>query len=78
MVATYSTALTDIANELLEKERRRRKCCVTGDVIDLCDERRDLKKSQYITEGRTSSCIRDVSKFGHNAFVFYLLAFFTS
>ena len=29
------------------KERRRKKPWVTKDVLDLCDERRDLKKKRY-------------------------------
>ena len=44
MITTYSTAVTDTANEILGKERRRNKQWVTRDVFDLCDERRDLKK----------------------------------
>ena len=33
------------------KERRRKKPWVTKDVLDLCDERRDLKKKRYEAEG---------------------------
>ena len=44
MITTYNTAVTDAANEILGKERRRKKPWVTKDVLDLCDERRDLKK----------------------------------
>ena len=44
MITTYSTAVTDAAREILGKERRRKKPWVTKDVLDLCDERRDLKK----------------------------------
>ena len=36
--------------EILGKERRRKKPWVTKDVLDLCDERRDLKK-RYEAEG---------------------------
>ena len=35
----------------LGKERRRKKPWVTKDVLDLCDERRDLKKKRYEAEG---------------------------
>ena len=49
MIITYNTALTDAASEIPGKERRREKPWVTKDVLDLCDERRDLKE-QYEAE----------------------------
>ena len=51
MITTYNTAVTDAADEILGNERRRKKPWVTKDVLDLCDERRDLKKKRYETEG---------------------------
>ena len=51
MITTYNTAMTDAASEILGKERRRKKQWVTKDVLDLCDERRDLKKKRYEAEG---------------------------
>ena len=51
MITTYNTAVTDAASEILGKERHRKKPWVTKDVLDLCDERRDLKKKQYEAEG---------------------------
>ena len=51
MFTTYNTAMTDGASEILEKERSRKKPWVTKDVLDLCDERRVLKKKRYETEG---------------------------
>ena len=47
---TYNTLVTDAASEILGKERLRKKPWVTKDVLDLCDERRDLKK-RYEAEG---------------------------
>ena len=47
MITTYNTAVTDAASEILGKERRRKKPWVTKDVLDLCDERRDLKRKRY-------------------------------
>ena len=35
---------------ILGKERRRKNPWVTKDVLDLCDERRDLKKKRYEAE----------------------------
>ena len=46
----YNTAVNDAANEIIGKERRRKKPWVTKDVLDLCDERRDLKKKRYEAE----------------------------
>ena len=51
MITTYNTAVTDAASEILGKERRRKKPWVTKDDLDLCDERRALKKKQYEAEG---------------------------
>ena len=51
MITTYNTAVTDAASEILGKERRRKKLWVTKDVLDLCDERRELKKKRYEAEG---------------------------
>ena len=42
---------TDAASVTLVQERRRKKPWVTKDVLDLCDERRDLKKKRYEAEG---------------------------
>ena len=51
MITTYNTAVTDAASEILGKERRRKMPWVAKDVLDLCDERRDLKKKRYEAEG---------------------------
>ena len=48
---TYNTAVSGAASEILGKERRRKKPWVTKDVLDLCDERRYLKKKRYEAEG---------------------------
>ena len=51
MITTYNTAVTDAASEILGKERRRKKPWVTKDVLNLFDERRDLKKKPYEADG---------------------------
>ena len=43
--------IVSVSCEILGKERRRKKPGVTKDVLDLCDERRDLKKKRYEAEG---------------------------
>ena len=47
MIITYNTALTDEASKINGKERRRKKPWVIKDVLDRCDERRDLEKKWY-------------------------------
>ena len=51
MITTYNTAVTSAATEILGKEHRSKKPWATKDVLDLCDERRDLKKKRYEAEG---------------------------
>ena len=51
MITTYNTAETDAASEILWKERRRKNPWITKDVLDLCNERKDLKKKRYEAEG---------------------------
>ena len=51
MVTHFSKAVTDTAAEFLGKQRQETKPCVTPEILDLCDERRDLKKRRGETEG---------------------------
>ena len=51
MITTYNTAVTDAASEILGKERRSKKPWVTKDILDLCDDRRNMKKKRYEAEG---------------------------
>ena len=46
MVTHFNKAVTDTAPELLGKQRRKRKPWVTPEILDLCDQRRDLKKKR--------------------------------
>ena len=51
IITTYNTAWTDAASEILGKERRRKKPWITKDVLDLCNERRNVKKRRCEAEG---------------------------
>ena len=51
MITTHNVAVTDAASEILGKERRWKKRWVTKDVLDLCDEKRDLEKKRHEEEG---------------------------
>ena len=46
MVTYFNKAVTDTAAELLGKQRRKRNPLVTPEILDLCDQRRDLKKKR--------------------------------
>ena len=51
MITTYNRTVTDAASEILGKERHRKRPLVIKDILDLFDERRDLKKKRYEVEG---------------------------
>ena len=51
MVTHFNKAVTDTAAELLGKQRRKRKPLVTPEILDLCDQRRNLKKKRREPEG---------------------------
>ena len=50
MVTHFNKAVTDTAAELLGKQRRKRKPWVTPEILDLCDQRQDLKKKRGESE----------------------------
>ena len=47
---TCNTAVTDAVSEILWKERYRKRLWVTRNALDLCDEKRKLKKRWYEAE----------------------------
>ena len=47
----FNKAVTDTAAELLGKQQLKRKPWVTREILDLCDQRRDLKKKRGEPEG---------------------------
>ena len=51
MVIHFNKTVTDTAAELLGKQRRKRKPWVSPEILDLCDQRRDLKKKRGEPEG---------------------------
>ena len=46
----YCTAVTITANEILGRERCRKKSWDILSVVDLCEDRRDMKKWRYEPE----------------------------
>ena len=53
MTNNCNTAVTDRASKILGKHRQKKKPWVTGDLLDMCDKRRQLKKDKSITVGAT-------------------------
>ena len=51
MVTHFNKTVTDTAAELLSKQRWKRKPWVTPEILDLCDQRRDVKKKRGEPEG---------------------------
>ena len=51
MVTHFNKAVTDTAAELLGKQRRKRKPWVIPEILDLYDQKRDLKKKRGEPEG---------------------------
>ena len=51
MMTHFNNAVTDTAAELLGKQRRKRTPWVTPEILDLYDQRRDLKKKRGEPEG---------------------------
>ena len=50
LIDTFTTALTETASKVLGKKQITKKSWVTPDLLKLCDERRDLKKTRYESE----------------------------
>ena len=48
----FNKIMTDTADEVLGKHRRRTKPWVTDRILKMCDKRREAKKKKDITEGR--------------------------
>ena len=60
MVTHFNKAVIDTAAELLGKQRRKRKLWVTPEILDLCDQKRDLKKK--IGEPEGAKDYRDINR----------------
>ena len=50
MVTHFNKAVTDTAAELLGKQRWKRKPWVTPEILDLCDQRWDLKTTERLKD----------------------------
>ena len=53
MKNNFNTAVTDTASKILGKHCQKNKSWVTGDLLAMCDKRRQLKKDKSTTEDAT-------------------------
>ena len=56
MITTFNTAVTETAgdipaSDILGKHRQKKKPWITGEILDLCDKRRELRKKRFEPEG---------------------------
>ena len=56
----FNKAVTETEAEILCKQRRKRKPWVTPEILDLCDQRRDLRKMRGKQKG--AKCYRDIKR----------------
>ena len=47
MITTFRTAVIETASEILDKHRKRKKPWITAKILDLSNERRELKKRRF-------------------------------
>ena len=59
---TFNAAVTDTANEILGKYRPVKKPWVTAEILDLCDNRRELKKNNNKNDAEGTTEYRTVNQ----------------
>jgi len=52
-IKTFNTAVLETANQAIGKHQRKKKPWVTTEILDMCDQRRELKSKKGTAEGRT-------------------------
>ena len=51
MITTFSTAVTETANEVPGKHCQKKKTWVTAEILDLCNKRKELTKKRFKPKG---------------------------
>ena len=51
MTTTFNTAVTETVSEIFGKHHWKKKPWVTAEMLDLCDEVRELRKKRFEPEG---------------------------
>ena len=60
MTTKFNSVMTETADEVLGKHRQKKQPWVTGKILEMCDKRRELKKTKNTTPG--AEAYRDISK----------------
>ena len=60
LTTKFNAVMTETANDILGKHRRKTQPWVTDEILEMCDKRRDLKKNKKTTDGATA--YKDISK----------------
>ena len=50
MITTFNTAVTETASEILGKHRQKRKPWITAEILDMCNKRREPRKTTFEPE----------------------------
>ena len=50
MITTFNTAVTETASEILGKHRQKKKPWITAEILNLCDNRREMRKKRFEPE----------------------------
>ena len=51
MITTFNTAVTETASEILCKHRQKKISWITAEILDLCDKKREPRKTKSEPEG---------------------------
>ena len=51
VITYFSTAVTETASDIPGKHHQKKKPCVTTEIFDMCDKRRELRKKRFVPEG---------------------------
>ena len=51
VITTFNTAVTETASEILGKHRQKKNTWVTAEILDMCDDRRELRKKRFEPQG---------------------------
>ena len=60
MITTFNTAVSETANEILDKHGQKKNPRSLQKILDLCDRRRELRKERFEPEG--SEKYNDIKK----------------
>ena len=62
MITIFNTAATETASEIIGKHRQKKKPWITAEILDLCDERRGLRKKRFERKDLSPKDLRNTRK----------------